>query len=698
MADEHTSRRRHQAPYAPEFRRHAVGVWRRSGKSIAEVSRDLGVSAQTLRRWIRQVPEEPPENGRDRDSSAVAAARAVVAVPRPAEPTPAVAAPPTVVRVVRMPLAARVAASLGAAVPYLVIVGALSSWAVALGTTDLSRLSGYGLLAALPPAYYVALVLVTLGFALEASRPHVRPLVLGAHVVTLMIMLHATTAILYPEPRYAWTYKHLGVVDYIAVHGHFDRSIDIYHNWPGFFALNAWFSKSTGISPLDYAAWAQLFFGLANVAVVVFVLRGVTRDLRLVWTAAWIFGVANWIGQDYLAPQAFGFVLVQVIIGLILRCAPPPAVARTALGRLSQRVVDRAQGIALRGRRPREADGARCPVSPRAAVALGGLCSLAVVVSHQLSPVLLILSVGVLTVVRRGPPLWVLGGLVAMETYWLYRSYDFISAHFTLLEFDPTTSARPTGTSESLAGATLGADASRAALVLTVLLATAGVIRRLRAGHWDLVPAALTFAPFLLLAFQSYDGEGPLRAYLFALPWLALFGAAACSPGPRARSLLRRTWRPVVASVLIGTGALFGYFGQELVNYMSRDDVAASRWYLDHSQPRASLTFIAPSFPDRLNARYASHLETLPTLVIQPAYRPHLLGAADVRPLEALLQRDNSPQRFVAVSPSQERYMRFHGLAPPGSLARIAAALRASRDFELVYERGSASIFLYRPR
>ena len=66
--------------------------------------------------------------------------------------------------------------------------------------------------------------------------------------------------------------------------------------------------------------------------------------------------------------------------------------------------------------------------------------------------------------------------------------------------------------------------------------------------------------------------------------------------------------------------------------------------------------------------------------------------------LEALLQRDNSAQRFVAVSPSQERYVRFHGLAPPGSLARIAAALRSSRNFELVYERGAASIFLYRPR
>ena len=587
---------------------------------------------------------------------------------------------------------------LGAAAPCFVLVVALAAWAAALTATDLSRLSGFGLLAALPPAYYLALVLVTVGFALEASRPRARALVLAAHVVVLVVMLHATTAILYPEPRYAWTYKHLGVIDYIAAHGQFDRSIDIYQNWPGFFALNAWFSEATGVAPIDYAAWAQLFFGLANIAVVVFALRGVTRDSRQVWTAAWIFAVANWIGQDYLAPQAFAFVLVTVVIGLIIRCAPPAARPRTPLGRLSERVIERAKRTALRGRRPRAEDPAGCPLPPRAAVVLGAVCALAVIVSHQLSPVLLLLSVGALTVVRRGPPLWVLAGLVAMEAYWLFQSYDFISAHFKLFDFDPAASARPTGTGDALAGAALGANASRAAIVLTLLLAVAGLVRRLRAGHWDLVPATLAFAPFLLVGLQSYDGEGPLRAFLFSLPWLAFFGAAACAPGRRARGLLRRTWRSVAASVLIGTGALFGYFGQELTNYISRDDVAASRWYLDNARPRASLTSLAPNFPERINARYASHLETLPTLVTEPGYRPHLLGPADVPSLEALLRRDDSPQRFVAISPSQERYARFHGLAPPGSFARMAGALRTSPDFELVYERGAAAIFLYRPR
>ena len=587
--------------------------------------------------------------------------------------------------------------SLDAFAPCLVLTVALGAWALALGATDLTRVSGYGLLAALPPAYFIALLLAAAGFALEAARPQPRAWVLAAHVLAVVVMLHATTALLYPEPRYAWTYKHLGVIDYIAVHGSVDRSVDVYHNWPGFFALNAWFSALTGLAPIGYAGWAQLFFGLVNVGAVVFALRGLTRDPRLVWTAAWLFTVANWIGQDYLAPQAFGFVLVQVILGLIIRCTGPPPPPRTWFARHAVRTLATAQAKALQGRWPRRFDGAPCPVSPGLAGLIGGVCAVVVVVSHQLSPVLLILSVGALTVVRRGPPLWVLGGLIALEAMWLFQAYDFVSQHFKVFDFDPSAGARTAVGGDPLAGVALGADASRAAILLTLLLAVAGAVRRLRAGHWDLVPATLAAAPFLVLGFQSYDGEGPLRAFLFALPWLAFFGAAACEPEPLTRGLVARSWRPVVASLIIGTGALFGYFGQELVNYMSRDDVSASRWYLDHAAPGATLTTIAPSFPERLNARYSTHLDALPSFITAPGYKPHRLGPRDVPALEALLRRHDAPQRYVAISPSQARFARFHGLAPPGSMTAMTAALERSRNFKLVYRRGGGAVFRYSP-
>jgi transposase-like protein len=42
-------------PYPATFRAEAIALVRASGKSIAEVARDLGVSGETLRLWVRQA-------------------------------------------------------------------------------------------------------------------------------------------------------------------------------------------------------------------------------------------------------------------------------------------------------------------------------------------------------------------------------------------------------------------------------------------------------------------------------------------------------------------------------------------------------------------------------------------------------------------------------------------------------------------
>jgi transposase-like protein len=44
-----------KSPYPPEFRREAIQLARTSERSIAQVARDLGVSSQTLRNWIKQA-------------------------------------------------------------------------------------------------------------------------------------------------------------------------------------------------------------------------------------------------------------------------------------------------------------------------------------------------------------------------------------------------------------------------------------------------------------------------------------------------------------------------------------------------------------------------------------------------------------------------------------------------------------------
>jgi transposase len=43
------------APYPLEFRREAVELLKRSGKSVPQLASELGVSPQSLRNWSRQI-------------------------------------------------------------------------------------------------------------------------------------------------------------------------------------------------------------------------------------------------------------------------------------------------------------------------------------------------------------------------------------------------------------------------------------------------------------------------------------------------------------------------------------------------------------------------------------------------------------------------------------------------------------------
>jgi transposase len=44
----------YRRPYPPEFRREAVQLVRASGRPIREIARELGVSHESLRSWLRQ--------------------------------------------------------------------------------------------------------------------------------------------------------------------------------------------------------------------------------------------------------------------------------------------------------------------------------------------------------------------------------------------------------------------------------------------------------------------------------------------------------------------------------------------------------------------------------------------------------------------------------------------------------------------
>ena len=578
------------------------------------------------------------------------------------------------------------------------LVGAaLVLWVVSLRGADLDAIAGLGLLNALPATYYVAFALILAGFSAAVTRDPVSPKVLALYVVALVLVLHATTPLLYEEPRYAWVYKHLGVVELIAATGGVDRVIDVYHNWPGFFALNAWLSSLTGLPPKAYAEWAQVFFGLVNVGVLHFALRGVTRDDRLLWTACCLFVLANWIGQDYFAPQALGFSLSLLVLGLCLRCRPAPRMAHSRMGRWWDGRMERVDSLMPPGW-GRSFVPTR-PLAPRGALALGGVCYLAIVVTHQLSPVILIVAVAVISLVARRVPLWVPAAMAAIEVWWLVLAWPFFREHFTLLDPNPSATPRPPDThlADALPGFGIVLYASAAVVALMALLAAVGFIRRRRVGHSDVPAACLVLAPALVVGLQSYGGESALRGYLFALPWLAFFAAAACSPAPHRRLALLRPWRLALAASLVSVCLLPAYFGRELVNHVPRDDVQAAVWYEKNAPTGSAVMLVAGDFPSRLTMRYPqAWTNSLTSLANRsPVFRGHRLGAGDVARIEALMLRLGERRVFLILSRLQERYARLYGVLPSGSIESLGRALRASPAFHLVYQREGARIFEY---
>lgn len=52
--------RRQRRAFTPEFKSEAVSLLKRSGRSIAQVAKELDVSPSTLRQWARQTERESP--------------------------------------------------------------------------------------------------------------------------------------------------------------------------------------------------------------------------------------------------------------------------------------------------------------------------------------------------------------------------------------------------------------------------------------------------------------------------------------------------------------------------------------------------------------------------------------------------------------------------------------------------------------
>jgi O-antigen/teichoic acid export membrane protein len=555
--------------------------------------------------------------------------------------------------------------------PWATIGTALALWAVTLVRLPELPVGRYGLLSGLPLAYFLALAVVVSGIAVALRRGSGTVVVL-AHVAVLIGLLHATPTIAYPALRYAWAWRHVGLVDLVQHHHAFfaDTTVlPIYRYWPGFFGTAAAVTEGSGLrSAQGIATWAPPAFELLDALALVAVFRTLTTDSRRITIAVLLFVVANWVGQDYFSPQAFSFFLYLTLLAVLLR-----SYGRTGIP----------------ARRPDRTSRRSIAFTVVVLVA-------AIVTSHPLTPLVLCLAVVGLTVFRVLDRRWPAVLVVTVTVGWFltgarpYALQNLKVLASGLGQLGGNVGSNLADYSQLSPEQHLVSTLGRGVVVVVALLAIAGALRGLAEGAPTRAALVLAVAPAGILAAGSYEGEAIFRVYLFALPFVAFLAAGLFVRRPG----VRIGWRPAIAFVvttaLLLTGFLFAYYGKDAWSYFTPDEVRAAATVFDHAPPGSLLIAGTGSWPTEY--RDVNRF-TYVTLAAEPRSSLRRVLAHPVRTLGSWMADPRYSRAYLVLTRSQMAEADETGALPRGSLQRIRRALLASGRFEVVAETPDAVVF-----
>lgn len=583
-------------------------------------------------------------------------------------------------------------------VSLLSILVALVLWGISFQGVALDRIDDLGLMSVLPWAYYAAFVFLTISFALTLHQRRINESILLLNLIVLVFIIHGTPQVLYGTPRYAWVWKHIGIVDYIQRHGSVNPNLDAYQNWPGFFALAALFTEAMGFdSAIGFAGWGPVFFNLLFVGALLMIFKSLTRDRRLVWLGVWFFVLANWIGQDYFSPQAFSYFLYMLVLGVCLNWfrVTTPQLNMTILRRFR---LDRLESLLhnLLKRAPKSAPP-QPPSKPPMRVGLMMVVILimgVMAVSHQLTPFMLISALAALVIFQiistRSLPLLM---IVFTGTWIIYFANAFLEGNvgWVAASVGHLTSKNPDLVNLSIASPdqVFVAVMGRVFIVLIVGLSLLGGIRRLRAGYLDLTAVVLIIVPSLMLVANSYGGEMLYRSYFFALPFLAFLVGALVYPSPAPGSSWHATAMTVLLSCTMLVGLLFAYYGKERMNYFTQNEIDAAE-YIYQNAPAGSVVVSETWDYPALFHNYEYY-----TSVTICCGSNKLLPRSKGTLVEKLVRLMNPyPAGFVILSRGQRAQIEMSGLIPHDELDSIEYKISQSKNFGLIYSNADAEVFM----
>ncbi|MFI5857892.1 glycosyltransferase [Streptomyces parvulus] len=595
------------------------------------------------------------------------------------------------------------AGRVAAAWPVVPLLTALSLWGWAVRHTDVSALDDYGLVSALHPTFWAGLAVLTAGFWFTVRDPRRRAGWPAAFVLGLLVMERATQAVLYPTPLYAWAWKHDAVIDHLLTSGGLqsaDRLGDmaVYDQWPGFFAAQAALVRLLGVDNAAlYMAWWPLVSSVLLLLPLLLIYRTFTRDRRLIWTAVWLFCVGNWVGQDYFSPQSVAFALHLGVLAVVLRRYGRPG-ARDARQRQAVWTV------------------------------LLSVLVIAIVVSHQLTPGMLVVTLLALALTRRHRDWVPLVTTVVIFLAWcLTAALPFLSAAMPDMirsvgdigaNVETGYGSTPTG-----AGAVATSWAARLLSASVLLLALAGVLRARELRRRALPLLLVAAAPLPMFVASSYGSEMIFRVLMFMLPGAAFFAAAALLPTsqlpaaqlpasqtpaaqmpaphlPAARTpslppLRYAAWLSPLVLLAATLAFVPSYSGKDRVNYFPPGEVALVRQLFDQA-PDDSLVVAANrnyplAYEQYWRVDHYWFLEDTRTHVDDIVRDPAAVLARDMAGVEA-------PARaYFLLTQGQVANSEMNGQLNSAQLRRVRESVDDSPRFERVARNSAGVLYVLKP-
>lgn len=497
-------------------------------------------------------------------------------------------------------------------------VMALLLWFVAVDQAVYADMGLLGLVTLLGWPYFVGLALVALGFANELLRTPMRSRWLLVFVILMVLYLFGTACAIEPIAALTDAYRHSGILQYFFQHGHALPHYEADFSWPGSFSLGAVFVGFAGqANSLGFTRYFSLFIELMYLAPLLVISRSVGVGRRAGWLGVALFYTTDWIYQDYFSPQALGYLFLLITLAAVLATWHPKPSPKPPLSGFLRTIRFRY----VRGRavfrfsrlEGHDAVSVWSNAQTLGVVGLLGLISFAMAISHELTPYALVLLLfGCLVTRRLGRPelviasaLFVVGWLsLGASDYWIGH-LGYIFSGFG--NFGKTLSSNVTGRVSGSAAHQYAVETRILVIGGLYVLAGIGVLRRSAETR---VLEVLAVAPFLLLAIQSYVGEGLMRMVLYTLPYTAFLAASAVLPqrSGQIRSILptvrpgrygRVTLWALVFFIILGStlATTVARGGNDAFESFSVGELNAVNYVYAHARTGNTIAMVSPYLP-----------------------------------------------------------------------------------------------------